>query len=60
MDVPICPFCKVEMIITKELTKPPESAYYSDRYTCSKCGHYHRGNFQYPNIRQLSNDREES
>ncbi len=49
----ICPFCKVEMITTKELTKPPESAYYSDRYTCPKCKDYRRGNFQWPNIYPL-------
>ena len=46
--VPECPFCRVKMVVSKELTKDGE--YYSDRYTCKKCGHWERGNFQWPNL----------
>ena len=35
------------MGISKELTKDGE--YYSDRYTCPKCKHWERNNFQYKN-----------
>ena len=40
-----CFFCKVEMVKSKEITKDGE--YYSDRFTCPKCGHWERENFQY-------------
>lgn len=40
-----CYFCGVQMVISKEMTK--EGEYYSDRFTCPKCGHWERGNFQY-------------
>ena len=41
----LCYFCKVEMEKAEELTR--EGDYYSDRYTCPKCGHWERANFQY-------------
>jgi len=50
----ICIFCKVEMIVSYELTR--EGEVYSDRFTCLKCGHWERSNFRFAKDYRVPDD----